>query len=183
MTLFNRFKGVALVLLGFCLSLIGVRAAEATTRLLEVEAIAADQPMIAQSGPVCTYEWQEVQFYARIATEEDPLRVRSTPGGQVIGAIPKGWAVVVVDLDETGDWTKVTSHFGDVFGDVYSGGFATAPDFRTGWVATRYLENLGEFCEKPMNLTLQPLSHTAIAAAPSQEDWLELGDRIARTQQ
>lgn len=140
----------------------------------------AETAAIAQAeAPVCTYEWQGPKTYARVVTQEDPLRIRATPGGEVIGAVPKDWAVVVVEVGDTGEWTKITSHFGDV-GEF---GFGSAPGFRDGWVASRFLEELGEFCEKPalgaaavQLMTGVDAQHYAI-----QQDWLQIGDRIAQT--
>lgn len=142
----------------------------------------ATASFLAQTDPlVCTYEWQEPQAYARVVTQTDPLRIRATPGGRIIGAVPKDWAVVVLEVNDTGEWTKITSHFGDL-GNV---GFASASSFRDGWVASRYLNALGEFCEKPpLEIsTIQGLLGAEAQHDTLQEDWLQMGDRIAHPQQ
>jgi len=112
------------------------------------------------------------QDYARVTTESTPLNVRSKPGGAVIGAIPRNWAVIVQGKDSTGRWTRVTSHFGDI-GEY---GFASAPNFRTGWVATRYLRPLGKFCQKP-----EPVGNLEQSNPNALNDWNLLGDAIARS--
>ncbi|MEM0978847.1 MAG: SH3 domain-containing protein [Cyanobacteria bacterium P01_H01_bin.58] len=182
MNLFLFGKRIAIACIGILLSMVGIKSVSAQTPGGNASA-AQPQPttaVMAQAEPlVCTYEWQEPQSYARVVTQEDPLRVRATPGGEAIGAIPKDWAVVVLEVDETGEWTKVTSHFGYT---GYVGFFGSAPYFQEGWVASRFLKAIGEFCEKP------PLEISAISqlsghsAQPYtlQEDWLQIGDRIAQ---
>jgi hypothetical protein len=156
-----------------CLSLLGGKAIAAAPVTVAADQLAQDQ--------VCPNEWEDLQPYARVITRRDDLLVRATPAGRVIGSIPKGWAVVVVDTDETGEWTQVTSHFGDVTSEDM-GLFGSAPNFRSGWVATRYLEELGEFCNKPMAM----MGVQILATADAQdylvnEDWLQMADRLTQS--
>ncbi|MBP0020584.1 MAG: SH3 domain-containing protein [Cyanobacteria bacterium SBLK] len=116
------------------------------------------------------------QHYGRVITTSDPLSVRSTPKGEVIGSIPQGWAVVTNGKDSTGDWTHVTSHFGNV-GDF---GFASAPKFREGWVSTRFLRPLGRYCYKPIALLKLPGLLFSGSSMTVREDWTQRGDRFSR---
>lgn len=114
------------------------------------------------------------QDYGRVITTSDPLSVRSTPNGDVIGSIPQGWAVVTNGKDSTGDWTHVTSHFG--IGDF---GFASAPSFRKGWVSTRFLRPLGRYCYKPTALLKLPGLLFGGSPVTVQENWTQRGDRFS----
>lgn len=119
------------------------------------------------------------QYYSRIQTNQgDPLRVRATPAGRVIGSIPDGWAVVVLEWTRNGVWARVTSHFGNV--GPY--GFASAEYFREGWVSAAYLKDLGRFCDKPAAVA-QLVQPEVFGAQPVevQGDWLALGDALAAT--
>ena len=174
MTLLTRLQGAGMATLSILFSLAGVKAANAgDLTSLETESLEVDP--IAQGTTACPESWQKRQTYARVVTQSTPLQVRATPGGQVVGSIPKGWLVVVEETNSTGEWTKITSHFGNV--DGY--GYGSAPDFHDGWVASRFLSIVGDFCEKPFALAGTLL----IAAAPAdnlQLDWLQMGDRIAQ---
>ncbi len=178
MALFDRWTGAVVALSSVLFPWVSMKAAPAAqANPLESDGDAI-APLTLSQNNACPESWQTRKTYARVATQSNPLRVRATPGGQVIGSIPKGWVVVVLEKSGNGEWTKVTSHYGDL-GDY---GFGSAPDFRTGWVASRYLQPLGDFCEKPMALAGTQL--IAAAAAPTflvQEDWLALGDRIAQS--
>jgi hypothetical protein len=103
--------------------------------------------------------------------------VRASANGKVIGAIPHGWAVVVLEWSRNGVWAKVTSHWG-----VDEPNFGSAPDFREGWVAAAYLEDLGRFCEKPESVA-QLAAPNLFGAQPVevQSDWLAMGDALAAT--
>lgn len=139
---------------------------------------AATTPRVAQVVRGCEYG-DFPKYYSRIRTNNnDPLRVRATANGKVIGAIPNGWAVVVLEWSRNGVWAKVTSHHGDV--GEYA--FGNAPDFREGWVAAAYLEDLGRFCEKPASVA-QLLQPNLFGAQPVevQSDWLAMGDALAAT--
>ena len=60
------------------------------------------------------------------------------------------------------------------------GAFASAPDFRVGWVNRAYLKPLGNFCEKPLKIQrseLKGLSQKGQVLI--HEDWLQIADRIA----
>ncbi|MEM9502360.1 MAG: SH3 domain-containing protein [Cyanobacteria bacterium P01_E01_bin.43] len=168
--------------MGIIFSLVGIKSVSAHTGQFsdtsETSSVTNEAAIAQAEPPVCQYEWQESQAYARIITQEDPLRIRATPGGRVIGAVPKGWAVVVLEVNNTGDWTKITSHFGDP-GEF---GFASAPSFREGWVASRYLAALGDFCEKPSldMAAVQLVTGPDAQQYTVQEDWLQMGDRIAQ---
>ncbi|MEO0491132.1 MAG: SH3 domain-containing protein [Cyanobacteria bacterium J06659_2] len=178
-----RSNRLYFAVLSVVFSLVGIKSAAATESFHPTPLSSDAQfnaSLIAQEA--CLREYQERQPYARVITEDDPLLVRATPNGRVIGAIPKGWAVVTLELNSNGQWTRITSHWGEV---TESDGtlFGSAPDFRSGWVATRYLEDLGEFCEKPMAMLESSLAASAQAQQYiANEDWLQLGDRIALVQ-
>ncbi len=165
----KQWKGAVVALVGVLLSFAGIKPAPAAP-------LAEPEPTLAQAA--CPNEWQTRQRYARVMTERDPLRIRATPNGRVIGSVPKGWAVVVLERDPSGQWTKITSHFGEY---TDTAGFGSAPYFRTGWVSSRFLRDLGEFCEKPMAMGVAPL--VASASTAPAADWLALGDEIAQTSQ
>lgn len=162
----KQCQGAVLAFVGVLLSVFGLKPAPAVA-LPDV-----DTPQsLAQAN--CS------ETYARVITERDPLRIRATPNGRVIGAVPSGWAVVVLERDPSGQWTRITSHFGEYTDDVL---MISAPDFRNGWVSTRFLRNLGDFCGKPMSMDL--LSPLVSAATGShQADWLALGDELAQVSQ
>ncbi len=115
------------------------------------------------------------QFYARVITDADPLSVRSTPNGGVIDSIPQGWAVVTNGKDSTGNWTHITNHFGNI--GLF--GFASAPNFREGWVSTRFLRPLGRYCYKPTAFLKFPSLLFGGSPAMVGEDWLQRGDRFS----
>ncbi len=167
----KQCQGLLLAVVGVLLSVFGLKPAPAVA-LTDVD---APQPL-AQAA--CPSEWQTRQTYARVITERDPLRIRATPNGRGIGSVPKGWAVVVLGRDASGQWTRITSHFGQ-----YTNGaeFASAPYFRDGWVSSRFLRNLGDFCEKPMAMGVAPL--VSQRTSTPQADWLALGDEIAQVSQ
>jgi Bacterial SH3 domain len=142
------------------------------------KAQAADGSQVAQVVRGCEYG-DFPKYYSRIRTNNsDPLRVRAAANGKVIGAIPQGWAVVVLEWSRNGVWAKVTSHHGDP-GEY---GFGNAPDFREGWVAAAYLEDLGRFCEKPERVA-QLVQPQLFGALPVEvhSDWLAMGDALAAT--
>jgi hypothetical protein len=165
----KQWKGAVVALVGVLLSFAGLKPAPAAP-------LAAPEPTLAQAA--CPSEGQTRQRYARVMTERDPLRIRATPNGRVIGAVPKGWAVVVLERDPSGQWTRITSHFGE-YTDVAN--IASAPHLRNGWVATRFLRDLGEFCDKPMAMGVAPLVSSAQPTPAA--DWLALGDEIAQASQ
>lgn len=148
------------------LSLVGMK----TSTLANPSSLPSAEIQIGQEE--CT----EPEDYARVVTESDPVNVRSRPDGNVIGNIPKGWAVVVQGKDPTGQWTRVTSHFGDI-GNY---GFAEAPNFRSGWVSTRFLRPLGRFCSKPLSSVKMLSQLFAQETILVQEDWTQRGDRLHR---
>lgn len=161
----KQCQGVLLAVVGVLLSVLGLKPAPAVA-LPDVD---APQPL-AQAN--CS------ETYARVITERDPLRIRATPNGRVIGAVPSGWAVVVLERDPSGQWTRITSHFGEGTDDAI---MISAPDFRNGWVASRFLRHLGDFCGKPMAMGVAPLV-SQMTSTP-QADWLALGDEIAQMSQ
>jgi hypothetical protein len=144
---------------------------------LAPQAQAANAAQVAQVVQGCQYGGFP-KYYSRIRTNNrDPLRVRASANGKVIGAIPHGWAVVVLEWSRNGVWAKVTSHWG-----VDEPRFGSAPDFREGWVAAAYLEDLGRFCEKPESVA-QLAAPNLFGATPVevQSDWLAMGDALAAT--
>jgi hypothetical protein len=149
------------------LSLLGLKTATAATSSESLDR--ADLRLSQQNCP-------DPEYYARVITDTDPLSVRSTPNGQAIGAIPKGWAVVTNGKDSTGDWTHITSHFGD----IGSYGFGNAPNFREGWVSTRFLRPLGRYCYKPISLLNIPSRLFGGSSVVVHEDWTQRGDRFSR---
>lgn len=169
--LLKQCQGAILALVGVLLSVFGLKSSPAVA-LADID---APQPL-AQAA--CPNQWQTRQTYARVVTERDPLRIRATPNGQVIGSVPKGWAVVVLERDASGQWTRITSHFGEYTDEANIG---SAPYFRNGWVATQFLRNLGDFCEKPMASGLTPLVSSTMSNPNT--DWLALGDEIAQMSQ
>lgn len=115
--------------------------------------------------------------YAKVRTSQG-LEVYSRPNGGVIGLIPNDWAVIPVRLDATGRWIRITSHFGDSVGTHSR--FSSAPLFRAGWVVSSSLEYLGLYCEKPVSsLSINLRANTVGFSLYVQENWLQMGDRIA----
>lgn len=143
------------------------------------KAYAADSSRdVAQVVRGCQYG-DFPKYFSRVTTNDgDPLRVRSTPSGEAIGAIPNGWAVVVLEWSRNGVWARVSSHFGE----IENPGFGSAPDFREGWVAAAYLKDLGRFCDKPESVS-QLVQPELFGQQPLeiQGDWLALADRLADT--
>lgn len=145
------------------------------------QAIAATPSEAQQLARECP-DGQRSLFYARVSTETDPLLIRSAPNGRIIGAVPKGWLVVIGERDPSGRWARIGNSWSHWDSHLVAGPTAGAPDFVVGWVSTDYLVNLGEFCEKPAQVSqVQPWS-TALGqqALLVQEDWLALGDRLAQ---
>jgi hypothetical protein len=148
--------------------------------ILGATAAQAQSPQPIQPGQSCEFG-RKPQTYALVQTTEGDLRVRATPGGAIIGAIPKNWAVIPVRVDSTGNWVRITSHVGEVTQGGRSGiAFGNAPYFRTGWVAARFLKRLpGKYCDKPQITSQLVRSQLTAQDILVQEDWLDLGDRIA----
>jgi hypothetical protein len=122
-------------------------------------------------------------YYVRIQTNTDEsLRVWNAPNGTAIGSIPNGWAVRVLEWSRNGYWVKVTSHFDAGRGGPRTERFATAQEFREGWVSAGFVKDLGRFCEKPeaTAILLQP---DLFGAQPIevQGDWLARGDVLAES--
>lgn len=135
----------------------------------------ADDSTLAQVVRSCEYNGFP-KYYSQVTTNSgDPLRVRSAPDGQSIGAIPDGWQVVVLEWSRNGIWARVTNHFG-----IDNPQFVNAPNFREGWVSAAYLKDLGRFCEKPASVA-QLLQPEIFGEQPIevQGDWLAFGDRLA----
>ncbi|NJN49409.1 MAG: SH3 domain-containing protein [Alkalinema sp. RL_2_19] len=139
---------------------------------------ANSEQRLAQVVRACEYG-DFPKYYSKVTTNSgDPLVVRQTPAGKAIGSIPDNWAVVVLEWSRNGVWARVTSHFGD----VGEHGFASAEDFREGWVAAGYLKDLGRFCDKPDSVA-QIVQPELFGTSPVeiQSDWLALGDTIAQS--
>jgi len=162
----KQCQGVLLAVVGVLLSVFGLKPAPAVA----LTVVDAPQPIAQAACP----RWQTRQTYARVITERYPLLIRATPNGRVIGSVPKGWAVVVLGRDASGQRTRITSHFGQAR-------FDSAPYFRDGWVSSRFLRNLGDFCEKPMAMGVAHL--VSQRTSTPQSDWLALGDEIAQVSQ
>ncbi len=151
------------------LSLLGVKTSASSANLSPTTLQAQNCPYGGKPRP-----------FAQVVTQEDPLTIRSSPNGPVIGLVPKGWQVVMGDRDATGKWVKIGSHFSSSTTNLNEGVFANAPDFRVGWVFKSYLKPLGNSCEKPLKIQrgeLPKLSEDRQVLI--QEDWLEIGDKIA----
>lgn len=179
MTLLIHWKKVVAFITLTLLSLIGVKTTLATTTTPEAtqpEALSATfNPNETLLGQSCPYG-DSRSPYARVTTRQrDPLNIRSTPNGRVIGSVPSGWAVVVGRKDQTGRWTYLD------YGTYYRyPSYVSAPTLRSGWVSTAFLKPLGQLCEKPgrevsMNLSALLGNETLV-----HEDSLQIGDRISR---
>jgi len=154
--------------------------------LLGVKTTSATPSQTTLQAQNCPYGGQPRPF-AQVVTETDPLTIRSSPNGPVIGLVPKGWQVVTGDRDATGQWVKIGSEYSSSPQNLDGGGsrrggmaFASAPDFRVGWVNRVYLKPLGNFCEKPLKIQrgeLKGLSQERQVLI--HEDWLQIADRIA----
>jgi hypothetical protein len=128
---------------------------------------------------ICPGTQEVPQPFARVTVQQgNSLTVRSSPDGKAIGSIPNGWDVVVIRQDATGRWARITSHLGEEVGGPT--GFGSAPLFQPGWVDSSALVYIGNHCDKPgssMSTSLQTVGRTLKV----QEDWLEIGDRIAQS--
>lgn len=155
------------------LSIVGVRPSLATNAAIETT------PRLSQNN--CFFPGE----YARVSTRNTPLNVRETPGGPVIGSIPRGWEVVV--QTQSGNWAYVTHHSG-----AGRRSFPSAPYFRDGWVSMDYLTFLGAYCNKPSqggrpirsqgyNPTAQPQTAMQERSVQLSQDWTQLGDRISQS--
>jgi len=155
--------------------------AAAVASALGWRAIAAAPSAAQQLARECP-NGQRSLFYARVSTETDPLLIRSAPNGRIIGAVPKDWLVVIGERDPSGRWARIGSSWSHWNSDLVAGPTAGAPDFVVGWVSADYLTNLGEFCEKPMQVSqVQPWpTARGEQALLVQEDWLALGDRLVQ---
>lgn len=147
--------------------------------LLGVKTTTAAPSQTTLQAQNCSYGNKPLPF-AQVVTETDPLTIRSSPDGPVIGLVPKGWQVVTGDRDATGQWVKIGGEYSPSPQNLSGGQFANAPDFRVGWVNRVYLKPLGNFCEKPLKIQrgeLKGLSQKRQVLI--HEDWLQIADRIA----
>jgi hypothetical protein len=132
----------------FSLKILPVAAISSETIPVNRAVPASTSDQLAQA---CPYSDQVLQPYAEVTTVDgDALNIRSSPNGRVIGAVPDGWEVVTLGQDASGNWVRITSHFGE----TEEIGFISAPYFRDGWVSAAFLRNLGRFCDKPYNLRM-----------------------------
>jgi hypothetical protein len=147
--------------------------------LLGVKTTSAAPSQTTLQAQNCSYG-NKPRPFAQVVTETDPLTIRSSPDGPVIGLVPKGWQVVTGDRDATGQWVKIGGEYSPSPQNLSGGQFANAPDFRVGWVNRVYLKPLGNFCEKPLKIQrgeLKGLSQERQVFI--HEDWLQIADRIA----
>ncbi|MEG3953427.1 MULTISPECIES: hypothetical protein [unclassified Microcoleus] len=147
--------------------------------LLGIKTTLATPSQTTLQAQNCPYGGKPRPF-AQVVTKTDPLTIRSSPDGPVIGLVPKGWQVVTGDRDATGQWVKIGGEYSPSPQNLSGGQFANAPDFRVGWVNRAYLKPLGNFCEKPLKIQrgeLKGLSQERQVLI--HEDWLQIADRIA----
>ncbi|MEG3841497.1 hypothetical protein [Microcoleus sp. herbarium14] len=176
MNILKSWKQITLFVTLTLLSLLGIKTASATPS--ETTTLQAQ---------TCPYGGKPRPF-AQVVTEKDPLTIRSSPNGRVIGLVPRGWQVVTGDRDATGKWVKIGSEYSyssqnlNIASSSRGGdGFANAPEFRVGWVNRDYLKPLGNFCEKPLKIqrnNLRGLSEDRQVVI--HEDWLQIAERIAQ---
>lgn len=113
------------------------------------------QKLIGGNGDTVYSDLANSQKFYQIKTDSGALRIRSTPGGDIIGAIPSGWQVYVAKFDYTKRWAYIRDINSPYYNTSY--GFGSAPDFRSdGWVSVDHLVYLGEYCTKPSRLALLP---------------------------
>ncbi|WP_373538152.1 hypothetical protein [Microcoleus sp.] len=162
------WKKIALFVSLMLLSLSGVKTAASAT-----------SPATTLQAQNCPYGGKPRPF-AQVVTAKDPLTIRSSPNGPVIGLVPKGWQVVTGDRDTTGKWVKIGSHFSSNTQNLDEGRFMNAPDFRVGWVYKSYLKPLGDSCEKPLNAQRGILPEVSDKQQVLiNQDWLQIGEQIA----
>ncbi len=171
MNILKSWKQIALFVSLTLLSLLGIKTASATP---------SETTLKAQT---CSYG--KPRPFAQVVTQRDPLTIRSSPNGPVIGLVPKGWQVVTGDRDATGKWVKIGSEYSSSSQNLRGGGggfgFANAPEFTMGWVNRDYLKPLGNACEKPLKIqrnNLRGLSGDRQIVI--HEDWLQIAERIAQ---
>lgn len=173
MNLLKNWQKIALFVSLTLLSLLGIKTASATPSQTTLKA------------QTCRYG--KPRPFAQVVTERDPLTIRSSPNGPVIGLVPRGWQVVTGDRDATGKWVKIGSEYSDSSQNLDGGSsrrgraFASAPEFRVGWVNRDYLKPLGNACEKPLKIqrnNLRGLSGDRQVVI--HEDWLQIAERIAK---
>jgi hypothetical protein len=139
----------------------------------------------AESGQLQAQTVQACEFggfpgyYVRVQTNSgDDLAIRSAPAGTVVGAVPNGWAVRVLEWSRNGYWVKITSQY------AYAGpiAFGSAPNFREGWVSAGYVKDLGRFCDKPLEAA-QLVQPEIFGDRPVQVqgDWLAMADQLAQS--
>lgn len=143
----------------------------------ETASVLPDQPTTTAQNS-CPYGGAP-RLFARVTTSSTALNVRTSPNGRIVGAIPKNWEVVVVDRDRTGQWTRIKNHF-DIDMSRFSA-FGSAEAFRDGWVSSRFLRDLGRFCDKPYNDRFSLKALLGYPQALIRGDWLQWGDRIAKS--
>lgn len=186
------WKKIALTIVSLLFSLIGARIARAipSTSLSQDEVPPTYANRVPSRSPetisqACPESWQRRQRYAKVVTQRTPLLIRATPGGRIIGSVPKGWNVVVLERSSNGAWTRITHHFADpAYPSSHFPIFGTAPDLQEGWVSTQYLRDLGDFCKKPLvQITTQLLASSNAQQYITQEDWVNIGDRITLNSQ
>ena len=174
MKLVRPGKKSTLALTSLLLSVANIRVAESQAALSPVESETITQSDSDNIAQACPESWQQRQRYARVVTSSTDLRIRSAPGGRIIGSVPKGWNVVVAERNSSGTWTRISNGYP----------LASAPNLRNGWVATRFLRDLGMLCQKPMAAVTAPLVAADNANQyTAQEDWSEIAERIVEQSQ
>ncbi|MFK8186082.1 MAG: SH3 domain-containing protein [Phormidesmis sp.] len=127
----------------------------------------------AQVVSPCPFGSRYPDYYVRITTNDgDPLRVRSSPNGTVIGAAENGWNVRLLEWSRDGAWVRILSPWD-------SPNLSATPYGREGWVSAAYVKEVGRFCEKPRGVG-QLVQPEVLGAAPVQVqgDWLAAADGL-----
>jgi hypothetical protein len=117
-------------------------------------------------------------YFVRIETNGDDLAIRSAPAGAVVGAVPNGWAVRVLEWSRNSYWVRITSQYAYAGDDL---ALMSAPNFREGWVSAGYVKDLGRFCDKPLEAAelVQP-EIFGDRPVQVQGDWLAMVDQLAQ---
>lgn len=127
----------------------------------------------AQVVSPCPFSTRYPDYYVRIKTNDgDPLRVRSSPNGTVIGAAENGWSVRLLEWSRDGAWVRILSPWD-------SPNLSSTPYGSEGWVSAAYVEEVGRFCEKPRSFG-QLMQPEVFGAEPVQVqgDWIATAEGL-----